>query len=165
MTEVKSEPRAIGAHWAAADGPSTKQRQGAQRAVTRLLDVLAPEVPATRLEHGVATEIRRMRTARGCILQGSAGAVSVSWFPSAASERSLGELQVILWRGTVSRPGANSRLPSGAVSLREDSFLPIEEAEGAWRWRAKDGTLLDTDSLAGRCRSLLGEPGAQARSA
>jgi hypothetical protein len=156
MDETTKTARPAGAYWATADGPSTKQRQGAQRAVSRLLELLAPEVPAARREAPVP-EILCLRTARGCILQGHGGAVSVSWFPSAGSERSLGELQVTLWRGTVARPGGTSRAPSGATTLREVNFLPVESEDGGWRWRASDGMLLDTDALAVRCRALLGE--------
>jgi hypothetical protein len=149
------------AHWAAADGPSTKQRMGAQRAVSRLLEVLAPEMPLARREVPVTAGVQCLRTARGCILQGVEGAVSVSWFPSAGSEPSLGELQVTLWHGTLHRPGASTRGPAGAVTVREAIFFPIEREDG-WRWRTTDGTMLDTDALAMQCRALLGESAAHA---
>ena len=149
------------AHWAAADGPTTKQRMGAQRAVSRLLEALAPEAPLARREVPAVGGVQCLRTARGCILQGAEGAVTVSWFPAAGSEPSLGELQVTLWHGTVHRPGASTRGPLGAVTVRETQYLPIEREDG-WRWRASDGAMLDTDALVVRCRTLLDESAAHA---
>src|SRR5262245_43187199 len=85
--------------------PDSKGRLAAQRAATKLFDALAPERPPAR---GAVTtpELQRVRSPRGCILQLPECAVTASWFPPGAHDASLGELIVIAWKGTVSRPGA-----------------------------------------------------------
>src|SRR5438067_8418362 len=97
--------------------PSVKERTGVQRAVDRLLDALAPERTVTRAPRlpRLPLPVERHRTPRGCILQAPGAAVSVSWFPDAATDAAFGELQVIAWRGTVSRPGSAHRDPGGAT--------------------------------------------------
>ena len=92
--------------------PTLKARNAVQQEVGRLLDLLAPERAAHRM--GTKTnEVDRHRTPRGCVLQAAAGAVTVSWFPDSAQGADLGELQVVAWSGTVSRPGSSQRA-SGA---------------------------------------------------
>jgi hypothetical protein len=90
--------------------------------------------------------------------------VSVSWFPDAATEAAFGELQVIVWRGVVSRPGSARRAPGGAVVARELTLWPVEGAAGGgvgdaagWGWRAADGAVYDTEALAAHCLALLEE--------
>jgi hypothetical protein len=138
--------------------PSAKARGGVQRAVTGLLDALAPErvmsrVP--RLPGPVPVPVERHRTPRGCVLQAGAAAVSVTWFPAAAADPTMGELQVTVWRGVVSRPGSAHRAPGGASVVRELVFVPIEDGVGGWAWRAADGTTYDTDWLVEQCATLL----------
>ena len=140
--------------------PSVKERAGVQRAVDRLLDALAPERTVTRAPR-LPLPVERYRTPRGCILQAPGAAVSVSWFPDAATDAAFGELQVIAWRGTVSRPGSAHRDPGGATIARELMLRPetgeVPTAGGAaeWVWRADDGTRYDTDTLATHCLALL----------
>src|SRR5687768_8504772 len=92
-----------------ADSPPTaKERTATQQEVNRLLDALAPERAA---HHGGAQRaVERHRTPRGCILQAPAGAVTVSWFADSAQGAELGELQVVAWHGTVTRPGSSQRV-------------------------------------------------------
>jgi hypothetical protein len=111
--------------------PTLKERTAVQRSVDRLLD--------------------------GGL--GSVGAVSVSWFPDADNDVALGELQVVAWRGTLSRPGSADR-SEGAVVVKELVLRPIEGVPGekgaqTWIWRAQDGTTLDGDALAAHCVALL----------
>jgi len=136
------------------DGPPTvKMRNAAQQEVSRLLDLLAPERAAHRM--GAKTvNVERHRTPRGCILQAPAGAVTVSWFPDSAQGADLGELQVVAWRGTVSRPGS-SRRASGAKVEEEIVLRPADSPTGRMVWRAADGTTFSTDSLAAHCTKLL----------
>ena len=138
--------------------PTLKERTAVQRSVDRLLDELAPERAVTRGDRP-KTPIERHRTPRGCILQAAAGAVSVTWFPDADNDVALGELQVVAWRGVLSRPGSVDR-SEGAVVVKELVLRPIEEAPAArgtsvWAWRALDGTTYDAAALVAHCLALL----------
>ncbi len=135
--------------------PTAKQRHRVQQAVTRLLDALAPERAPARGAPRPTESVERIRSPRGCILQGDACAVSVSWFPPAANEPAHGSLQVIAWSGIVSRPGATARAAGGARALSEDLLHPVETTPDAWVWRHADGSTLDGLALAERCLGLL----------
>lgn len=137
-----------------ADGPTAKQRTAVQHAVSRLLDDLAPERTLTRADR-VPVAVERFRSPRGCILQGAGGAVSVSWFPGQASDAAYGELQVISWRGVVSRPGATRRAGESAVAVRQVVLRPAEIAPNAWAWRSEDDTVYDAVALAAHCHGML----------
>ena len=133
--------------------PTVKERNAVQQEVSRLFDVLAPERAAHRMS-AKTSEIDRHRTPRGCVLQAAGGAVSVSWFPDSAQGADLGELQVVAWRGTVSRPGSSQRA-SGAQVEEQMVLRPADSPMGGLVWRAKDGTTFSTDSLAAHCATLL----------
>ena len=143
-----------GTPWAAP--PSIKARAGVQRAVTELLDALAPERVVSRAPR-ILVLVERHRTPRGCVLQAAAAAVSVTWFPDAAADKGFGELQVTAWRGVVSRPGSADRTPAGASSARELALVPAEDGARGWAWRAADGTTYDTEGLVALCSALLEE--------
>jgi len=133
--------------------PTVKERNVVQQEVSRLLDVLAPERAAHRVDTK-SNEVERHRTPRGCVLQAAAGAVTVSWFPDSAQGADLGELQVVAWRGTVSRPGS-SRRASGAQVEEEMVLRPTDSPTGGMVWRAANGAAFSTDSLAAHCAKLL----------
>lgn len=138
-------------------GSTVKQRTAVQHSVRRLLDDLAPERQPARGAPAPGP-VQRHRTPRGCILQGATGAVSVSWFPATVNEERLGELQVVVWRGVVARPGSANRAHGGAVALSELVLRPAESADGdSWGWRGEDGRVLECDALASRCRALFEE--------
>ena len=82
------------------------------------------------------------------------GAVTVSWFPDSAQGAELGELQVMAWRGTVSRPGSSQRA-SGAQVIEELVMRPVEKVTGGLLWRSTDGTTYTTDALVAHCNELL----------
>ena len=142
-TEPETRP------WSA--GPSAKARNAVQRSVTALLDELAPERVLTRGER-IRLPIEQHRTPTGCVLQAAAAAVSVSWFAEASPEATLGELRVIVWRGTVSRRGSKRE---SATMVKEVVLHPLERQAGDCLWRATDGTEYDTASLAAYCIALL----------
>ncbi len=142
--------------------PTVKQRTSVQQAVTRLLDALAPERPPARGAEPAPTAVQRFRTPRGCILQGASHAVSVSWFPAATVTQDYGELQVISWEGTVSRPGATRVAGNAARAVWEELLSPVEVQGEAWAWRAGDGTLHAAESLVERCQRALERQGARA---
>jgi len=146
-------------------GSTVKQRTAVQHIVRRLLDDLAPERQPAR-GAPAPSAVQRHRTPRGCILQGATGAVSVSWFPATVNEETLGELQVVVWRGVVARPGSANRAQGSAVALTELVLRPEEGAEGAegdaWCWRAEDGRAFEPEALAERCRALFDEQEARA---
>jgi hypothetical protein len=147
--------------WAA---PPTYQARGSvKRAVDRLLDALAPERVVSRAPQ-LPVPVERHRTPRGCVLQAAAAAVSVTWFPDAATEATHGELQVTAWQGVVSRPGSAHRAPGGAAVARELTLVPVEGGPDGWQWRAGDGTLYDTDALVAYCAALLEEQVVASRS-
>ena len=83
-------------------------------------------------------------------------AVSVSWFVEGGANAPLGELQVIVWSGVVSRRGAAAN-PEGAKVVRELVLHPIEAPSDGSVWRATDGSEFDTAALAARCIALLEE--------
>jgi hypothetical protein len=136
--------------------PTMRQRTGVQHALRDLLDALAPERSPARGAEPPPAAVRRVRSPRGCILQGDACAVTVSWFPPGADEPDLGALHVISWRGVVSRPGAARRASgASAQALSEDVLCPVESATDGWSWRAGDGTVLGSGAVAERCLRML----------
>ncbi|HJR65557.1 MAG TPA: hypothetical protein VJ802_03955 [Gemmatimonadaceae bacterium] len=135
--------------WSA--GPSAKARNAVQRSVTALLDELAPERVLTRGER-IRLPVEQHRTPTGCVLQAATAAVSVSWFAEASPDAALGELRVIVWRGTVSRRGSKRE---SATMVREVVLHPLERPLEECLWRATDGTEYDTSALAAYCIALL----------
>lgn len=133
--------------------PTTKERNAVQRAVTTLLDVLAPERATTRAPRE-PVPIEQHRTPNGCVLQAATAALSVSWFPDGANLAAIGELQVVLWRGVAFRRGS-ARRPDGAVVVRELTVRPVEHPSDAFIWRTDDGATHDTEGLAAYCLALL----------
>jgi hypothetical protein len=136
--------------------PTTaKAKNAVQRAVTALLDELAPERVLKRSEQLTAA-IEQHRTPSGCVLQAPSAAVSVSWFPGAGNDPVMGELRLVVWRGVVSRRGT-PRQRQGATVVSETVFRPIEHRSTDCIWRAEDGTEYDTATLAALCTRLLDE--------
>lgn len=143
-----------GAAWARwEDRPTTQQRTAVQQAVTGLFDQLAPEKTPARGAEPVPS-LQRIRSPRGCILQASDRAVTVSWFPALGTDATLGELQLIIWEGTVARPGAARRPGDRAQALQQEVLRPTEAA-GRWSWAAPDGKTYDAAALAARCMAML----------
>ena len=144
-------------HSGSAWSPSStaKARNAVQRSVTALLDELAPERVLKRVEKLPGT-IEQHRTPTGCVLQAAEAAVSVSWFADGSTDVALGELHVVVWRGTVQRRGAP---PSrkGATIVSELVLRPIEPPAGDDVWQGTDGARYDTASLAAKCTALLQE--------
>ena len=138
--------------WAAP--PSHKTRHDVKRAVDRLLEALAPERVVSRAPR-IPGPVERHRTPRGCVLQAAAAAVSVTWFPDAATDLAFGELRVTAWRGVVSRPGSARREPVGATAVSETTLVPVPGGPDGWAWRAADGTVYDTSTLVAHCAALL----------
>jgi hypothetical protein len=135
---------------------TTKDRNAVQRSVTKLLDVLSPERATSRGER-VPVRIERYRTPSGCVLQAPTAALSVAWFPGAASAMDLGELHVVLWRGDVTRRGGGAARES-AVVLREITLLPVDVSSDALRWRdSGSGEEYDIQSLADHCIATITE--------
>jgi hypothetical protein len=139
--------------WSAS--PSAKEKNAVQRAVTALLDELAPEKVLKRVEQ-LRGAVEQHRTPNGCVLQGPNAAVSVSWFPEATDDTALGEMHVIVWSGVVSRRGS-TRKTEGATIVKEMVLHPIERPSTDLLWRATDGTEYDTATLAARAIAMLEE--------
>jgi len=139
------------APWTAS--PSMKEKNAVQRSVTALLDELAPERVLKRVEQ-LRGEIEQHRTPNGCVLQAATAALSVSWFAAASSDKTLGELHIVVWRGTVSRRGSPKKT-EGATLVSELELRPVGRTSDDCVWRATDGAEYDTPSLAAHCLALL----------
>jgi len=146
-----TNPAAV--RWSAS--PSAKERNAVQRAVTALLDELAPERVLGRGPQLRGT-VEQHRTPTGCVLQAATAALSVSWFVDTGTDTGFGELHVLAWRGTLSRRGSAQR-PDGASIVSELVLHPIERPTTDAVWRATEGTEYDTAALAAHCVRLLEE--------
>jgi len=133
--------------------PSSKTRNTIQRAVTALLDELAPERVLKRSED-LRAGVEQHRTPNGCVLQAEKAALSVSWFSGATNSPALGELRVTVWNGIVSRRGSPRR-KEGASVVSEMVVHPIEDASDDRVWRASDGVDYNVSDLAAICTRLL----------
>ena len=141
--------------WTSRAMPTVKERNAVQRSVERLLDELAPETALRRGERP-SMEIQPHRTPSGCVLQAANVALSVSWFADATEHATLGELQVVLWRGTVARRGV--AVPAvNAVVDGELVLHPIVGPDGEPLWKSTDGRTFDSEALAAHCFALLEE--------
>jgi len=129
-----------------------KEKNAVARAVTALLDELAPERVLRRVEQ--LGQVEQHRTPTGCVLQARTAAVSVSWFAPGGSQTTLGELHIVVWRGTLSRRGS-PRQKEGATIVAELMLRPIEQPADALLWRDTDGKEYDTASLSAHCLALL----------
>jgi len=129
-----------------------KEKNAVARAVTALLDELAPERVLRRVE--ALGDVEQHRTPSGCVLQARTAAVSVSWFAPGGSQTTLGELHIVVWRGTLSRRGS-PRQKEGATIVAELMLRPIEQPADTLLWRDTDGKEYDTASLAAHCLALL----------
>jgi hypothetical protein len=134
---------------------SAKEKNIVQRAVTALLDQLAPERVLKRGDQILAA-VEQHRTPKGCVLQAPTAAVSVSWFADAGKDSPLGELHVIVWSGVVSRRG-RAAIPEGAKVVKEMVLRPVESSLNDFVWLAADGMEYDTAALAAKCIALLEE--------
>ena len=148
---MKNPANPIGPSWSAS--PKAKVRNAIQRSVTALLDELAPERVLKRVEalHG---SVEQHRTPNGCILQAAEAAVSVSWFADSGNDSVLGELHVVVWRGSVQRRGAPKNR-KGATLVAELVLRPIEPPANELIWESTDGTRYDTTTLTAKILTLL----------
>lgn len=148
---MKDPTKPIAPPWAVS--PTAKAKNTVQRSVTALLDELAPERVLKR-DRQLPGPVEQHRTPTGCVLQAAEAAVSVSWF--AGSGNTLGELRVVVWRGTVTRRGA-PRTRKNAEIITELVLRPVEPPADDCVWEAADGTQYDTASLAAKSLALLKE--------
>jgi hypothetical protein len=134
--------------------PTAKEKNAIERSVTALLDALAPERVLKRSEQ-FRGPVEQHRTPSGCVLQAKDAAVSVSWFVDTRSQKTLGELHINVWQGTVSRGGSAHRKPESATIVRELVLLPLTSSVDDCLWQATDGTKFGTADLAAHCAALL----------
>jgi len=142
-----------------------QQRAAARRELERLLDKLVTDIKHRipmpgALSTGEAPESALVpyRSPDRCVVQGAAGAVSVSWFPAQFTDVSLGELQVIEWQGVVAVRGAVRRRETAAARIvRADVYRQVQTSDG-WGWQpstSDDAPVLSTEELAARCLGPL----------
>ena len=124
-----------------------------QREVTRLLEELAPERTNPKAQAGDGS-IQQYRSPNGCILQADDAALSVTFYGEAADQDRVGELQIVLWKGVVSRRGARPPERPAQV-IRQEVVNPIETPVDESTWRSRDGKLYSTTALIAHCRQLL----------
>lgn len=148
---MKNPANPIGPTWSAS--PKAKVKNAVQRSVTALLDELAPERVLKRVE-ALRGPVEQHRTPKGCVLQAAEAAVSVSWFADSGNDSVLGELHVVVWRGTVTRRG-NPGNTKGATVVAELVLHPIEPPAEDCVWQSTDGTQYDTATLTAKCLALL----------
>ena len=133
--------------------PTAKEKNSVQRSVNALLDTLAPERTTTRGDRA-PVPVEQHRTPTGCVLQAATAALSVRWFADTSNDAAFGELQVVVWRGVVSRRGS-APTPDGASVVREMSLRPVDQTSDAAAWRSSDGETYDVSRLAEHCLALL----------
>ena len=138
--------------------PTYKEKGAVQRSVVALLDELAPERALTRSER-LPQQLEQHRSPNGCVLQGPNYALSISWFSEESKNAPLGELHIIVWRGTVARRGATSHT-KGAKIVSELVLRPIEPPDSGKIWRGTDGREYDTIGLVATCFALIEEQAA-----
>jgi len=146
-----------------------QQRAAARRELERLLDKLVSDIKHRIPGPGAMADpsesaLLPYRSPDRCVVQGAERAVSVSWFPAQFTDVSLGELQVIEWRGVVAVRGATRRRESAAATiLRADVYRQVQTPEG-WGWQPAgpdEAPILSTDALAAACLApLLAPPAA-----
>ncbi len=132
---------------------SAKDRTAVGRSVTALLDALAPEQTLTRAERE-RERIERHRTPTGCVLQGPAAALSVSWFADGMGESGFGELHIIVWSGVVARRGTQAH-KGGATVVSSMVLHPDETKIAAGIWIDAADEVWDMPRLAEHCLALL----------
>jgi len=148
-----------------------QQRAAARRELERLLDKLVADIKHRMPTPGAAvtgengeTTLVPYRSPDRCVVQGAEGALSVSWFPAQFTDVSLGELQVIEWRGVVAVRGAVRRRESAAASIvRADVYRQVQTPDG-WGWQPStpgDAPVLSTEELAAACLAPLLVPPAE----
>jgi hypothetical protein len=119
----------------------------------RLLAELAPERTNPRATKPIES-IEAHRSPNGCILQAEDAALTVTWYADATDQDRVGELQIMLWRGTVSRRGgAAVRTPAQVV--KQEVLNPIEQPVNDSIWRSREGAVYTTAELADYCLKLL----------
>ena len=140
-----------------------QQRAAARRELERLLDKLVADIKHRIPGPGAMAEpsesaLLPYRSPDRCVVQGSDRAVSVSWFAAQFTDVSLGELQVIEWRGVVAVRGATRRRESQAATiLRADVYRQVQTTDG-WGWQPSgsgDALVLSTENLAAACLAPL----------
>ncbi|HEX5437372.1 MAG TPA: hypothetical protein VFW98_09430 [Gemmatimonadaceae bacterium] len=128
---------------AASDGTAgitrftAQQRASGLRELDRLLDALAQEL-ATISASAPGLGLKLYRSPGRCVMQGSVGALSVSWFPSAFEEAAIGDLQVIEWRGIVSLPGGAPTAGRHATIVEAGILHLVWTAASEWAWQQDD---------------------------
>jgi hypothetical protein len=149
---VETTTRTNGGLWSSA--PTAKDKSAVQRSVTQLLDTLAPHRVVKRRDEA-PSPIEQYRTPDGCILQARDAALSVTWFADNRAQDTIGELQISVWSGVVSRGGSSYRRPAKATVVVEQTARPQQPSLDGAMWRSDDGLEFDTASLAAHCMDLL----------
>ena len=135
------------------NAPSAKAKNAVQKAVTALLDELAPERVVRRVEVP-AGSIEQHRTMERCILQADHAALTVSWFAAAGKDKDFGELHVLVWAGIVKHRGKQKR-GKRATLVSETILRPVEPPDEVYAWLAESGEKYSTEALATKCAALL----------
>ena len=99
-----------------------------------------------------------------CIVQLGPVALTLAWLRSTHDSVAMGELLVIVWRGSVAPRNrheperrAAGPAPLGATQLWEQVLTPVGDSEANWGWqpRGAEGERCSSTELAVRCLDQL----------
>lgn len=99
-----------------------------------------------------------------CIVQLGPVALTVAWLRGTHDSVAMGELLVIVWRGSVAprtkhqpERRATGPAPLAATSLWEEVLTPVAENEASWGWqpRGTESGQCSSSELATRCLERL----------
>lgn len=134
---------------------TSQHRASAQRELERLLDKLSKDLAAAGVD-SPDLGFKLHRSPGRCVMQGSVGAVSVSWFPAQLLETWVGDLQVIEWQGVVTFPGSAPKVNGKATVVEIALFHLVRAGDADWGWQP-DGEVpvITTEALAVHCLGRL----------
>lgn len=133
------------------------------REYARLALALAAGASQATRDNPELTSIIRQAPER-CIVQLGSVALTVAWIRKGADPSAIGELLLILWRGTIAqRPGEPSsfsvrpKKQSPPTILWEETLIAAADSEADWTWRPEFGDFVgvNSDGLAERAIASL----------
>lgn len=167
---IDEEPEPRDANATHGDGEQTSAFLGSHRGqaafareYARLASAVVAGVGHATRDHPELTSVIRQAPER-CIVQLGSVALTVAWLRKGPDPSAIGELLLILWRGTIAqRPGEPSsfsvkpKKQSPPTILWEETLIAAADSEADWTWRPELGDLVgvNSDVLAERAVASL----------